>query len=222
MNSLVKVVGALILAFAVGFGLEVGTTKVAGLLFAVKKEKGLDPIVRLVQDNHTFCSGTVVNDTTIITAAHCLLVLTPMGGMMNSAPIEIRTNENKPLGIWGSAYYATTQMDQGLVKGDFRKFDPKAYISDPEVLAKLRKRSPKFTSCGYPLGGNLFCTTIDYKGQFDFMWAGTGILLPGMSGGPSMLEDGTVVAVNVAVNGNEAFVSPIYNLDFSFPISLKP
>ena len=38
-------------------------------------------------------------------------------------------------------------------------------------------------------------------------------VIPGMSGGPVLLRDGTVVAVNVAVDGNRAVVSPIYNLD---------
>lgn len=33
-----------------------------------------------------------------------------------------------------------------------------------------------------------------------------------MSGGPTMLEDGTVVAINIAVEGRHAVVSPVYNL----------
>jgi hypothetical protein len=44
------------------------------LLYPTPKSTKLNPIVRLNQGNQTFCTGTVINDNTIVTAAHCVVM----------------------------------------------------------------------------------------------------------------------------------------------------
>lgn len=183
--------------------------------FSKDKEK-LNPIVRLVRNGRTFCSGTVVNSNTIITAAHCILQETPFGIVLNSEPIDIRADNNIELNVTAAPIYATNQMDQAVLKGNFQLFDPKKIIANPYVLSTIPLNHTNYKSCGYPLGGDLFCTETKYEGPFAFMWKMKGVLLPGMSGGPTMLMDGTVVAINDAATEDNAIVSPIYNIDINF------
>ncbi len=188
------------------------TTKVK----KVKVER-LNPIVRLVFNGRTFCSGTVVDMHTIITAAHCVLSYIPLvGPALNTDPIEIRASDNKPLGVYAVAINASGQMDQAVLKGDFPMFEPRGFIADPGKLTVVRQQKSNFVTCGYPLYGDLFCTVTIYDNVDDFYWAVKGVLLPGMSGGPTMLPDGTVIAINSAVESDRSLVSPIYNINQMF------
>lgn len=202
-----------ILAFAVVIGL--GSWLSYKVPYANNK---YDSIVRLVRDGKTFCSGTVINAHTIVTAAHCILVPTPFGYyVLYPGPIEIRDKDDQPLGIIGQAYGASPQLDQGVLEGDFRNFRPRAFTADVKTLSSYRIPGAKFISCGYPQGAAFFCAEIQYSELSDFMWKTRGgTMLPGMSGGPVMLPDGTVIAVNVAVDGVKSVVSPIYNLNTLF------
>lgn len=185
------------------------------LLAPDKKQKLLNPIVRLNQGNQTFCTGTVVNSTTIITASHCVVEANMFGMMMVRGDIEIRPESNLPIGVNARVGYVTTQLDTDILKGDFSKFEPKKHISDINELMKLQTPGRKLLSCGYPLGGNLQCTPTIYLRRDIFMQDVEGLLLPGMSGGPTMLEDGTQIAVNVAVYEDHSIVAPIFNVDFN-------
>jgi hypothetical protein len=170
-------------------------------------------IVRLTMNGKTFCSGTVITDYIIVTAAHCVLMETPFGMTLNTNPIEIRPSDNTDIGVIGYVNFATPQMDQALIVGKFTDFKNRRYITDPMKLQDIGTLfNTKLISCGYPLNGDLYCSNMTYVGPENFSWAVKGILLPGMSGGPTMLPDGTMVAVNIAVLGEYSLVSPIYNL----------
>lgn len=174
----------------------------------------LNPIVRLVKNNMTFCSGFVIDDHTLVTAGHCVLRQGEFGLYTIPDEIEIRAYNNKPLGVTGEVEYTDIQLDHAILKGDFRKFEPAIYISDVKELEKIRILGKRFTSCGYPLGGNLYCSTITYVGPYGFMVKTKGILLPGMSGGPTMLDDGTIIGTNNLVTEEDSVISPLYNIDF--------
>lgn len=169
-------------------------------------------IVRLVKGDRTFCTGTVVSDHVIITAAHCVLTESPFGAYASPEPIEIRGRDNTPVKAAGSVYYATPQMDQAILIGDFTKFEHKRIITNFTRLTEIGEEGRVLVSCGYPLMGDLVCTKLIFTKKHEFFWGVNGSLYPGMSGGPTMLTDGSVVAVNTAVTGDESIVSPIYNL----------
>lgn len=182
------------------------------------KSLKLGSIVRLVRNGHTFCSGTVVSPHIIITAAHCVTVdMGPFGVSMDTDPIEIRADDNVSRGVIAKAYFATAQMDQALLTGDFNLFEPRLCITDPTQLTAIKNTvGASFLSCGYPLGGDLYCAVTTFAKPELFFWAVNGTLYPGMSGGPTMTQDGAVVGVNCAVQGPFSLISPIYNLNHSF------
>lgn len=173
-------------------------------------------IVRLVDNGHTVCTGTVVSPTVIITAAHCVIMEGLFGGIIRSEPYEIRGDDNAPTGVLGTPYGVRVQLDQALLTGDFHVFKARKFMTDIKELNTYRSDNVTLLACGYPMGGPLYCTKMEFKELYQFMWATEGLLLPGMSGGPVMLDDGTVVAVNVAVAGDKSIVSPIYNIDLQF------
>ncbi len=178
----------------------------------------LSSIVRLVDaaTGATFCTGTVVNDNTIITAGHCLANETPFGIALRPELIDIRTNENFNLNVKARAVWVTPQLDQGILKGDFTQFEHRTFIADVHGILNTRQKQQPYVSCGYPMGGHLFCTSFLYQSIYGFRWAGDGVLIPGMSGGPTMTEDGVMVGVNTAMTDTQALVSPIYNIDEQF------
>lgn len=176
-------------------------------------------IVRLTRDGMTFCTGTVIQPNLIVTAAHCVLIETPFGAMLGGK-MEIRPGTNVPTGVTAFPVFANQQMDQALLAGDFSRFDTRPYITNPTELTKIKNANKTFTSCGYPLAGDLYCTTTVYDHPENFYWAVKGVLIPGMSGGPTMIH-GVVVAVNTAVEGPNSIVSPIYNVTMALKQRLQ-
>lgn len=178
--------------------------------YVPEKHTKLNGIVRLTTEGKTFCSGTVISRTTVLTAAHC--VRAQIGPIeITRQNIEIRPISNTDLHISGEVYSVRPQLDQALLRGDFDKFDPRPYIVDIKMLDSLRHGT--YISCGFPMGGGLFCTKLIYKELMDFFWSVDGLILPGMSGGPVFADSGEVIAVNNAVENNDSFISPIYNLE---------
>lgn len=182
-----------------------------------KTSPNYNSIVRLVYDGKTFCTGTVIDKHTILTAAHCIMKETFLGMyQVDKEPIEIRTNENYPMDVYAVVFFASTQTDHALLSGNFSMFDVSPYMADIDKLVSLQVKNNNFIACGYPLYGDLYCTTLLYVDLREFMWSVKGLILPGMSGGPTMLRDGTVVGTNTAVDGNKSIVSPIFNIDKNF------
>lgn len=188
---------------------------VAVILAPASKPKKLNPIVRLTEGGRTFCTGTVIDETTIVTASHCIVMQSFLGMMAVRPDVEIRADNNLPIGVHAKPGYITTQLDTAILKGNFELFEPKKHTSNINELLDLRKPGKEFLSCGYPLGGDLQCTKTIYVQPENFMNLVKGQLLPGMSGGPTMTTDGVVVGVNVAVTGEYSVISPIFNIDYN-------
>lgn len=218
-NGLAKAI--ILMAFAFGYiyvitsqNFMVDDNRAPTVAPAPKKKQKLGSIVRLVKNGQTFCSGTVINNHTILTAAHCVVEDGIFGVIITQDPIEIRADDNVSHNVFVTAFFASSQMDQALLTGNLKLFEERQYMSDPaELTAAKNGPNSTFISCGYPLGGDLYCSHMYYLHTYQFMWAVSGVLLPGMSGGPTMTPDGVVVATNCAVEGANSIVSPIYNID---------
>lgn len=176
------------------------------------KVNRLGAIVRLTTEGRTFCSGTVISSHLILTAAHCVSTESSFGTVTTSNNLNIRADDNVDRGVLAKVVYVHAQTDHAILLGDFSLFGTLPLVTDPVALTAIRnKTSPMFVSCGYPLGGNLYCTDAWYVAPIQFYWAVDGVMLPGMSGGPT-LYNGTVIATNFAVEGAIATVSPTYNV----------
>lgn len=174
----------------------------------------LGSIIRLVREGHTYCSGVVIDPTTIVTAAHCVLVNTPFGPWADeNAPIEIRGSDGVFRSVFGKLKNASTQIDRAVIKGNFSIFQSSKYITDMAESVAVRHKGQAMISCGYPLGGALFCNNMTYIKEYAFFMTVTGLLVPGMSGGPTMLPDGTVVGINSAVEQDFSVIAPMYNVE---------
>lgn len=181
---------------------------------AIADATSSEGIVRLVGPRGTFCTGVVLNSNTIATAAHCMVTSNGFFMEANTAPVEIRRADNQEIGVTGRLATLRLQIDQATLRGDFSSLTPRKYITKTaDLVRETRVKDRRFIMCGYPLGGEFFCTPAVYLRDEAFFLAVRGVLIPGMSGGPTMLEDGTVVALNYAVTEDHSVVSPLYGID---------
>jgi S1-C subfamily serine protease len=181
------------------------------------KDTKLGSVIRLVEpQGGTFCSAVVISDTLAVTANHCvnneIEVAPGLFGVQTTPSMEIRATDNLPRGLSAAPVWWDFRRDIAIIKGDFKTFAPRKFLSRPEDLQKQMKKGTKFISCGYPYHGSLYCSNGIYVERFGFHWEISNLVLPGMSGGPTMLEDGTVVGINDAVEGSLSVISPTYNL----------
>lgn len=166
------------------------------------------PIVRLhrAQDGAFFCSGSVISDQLILTAAHCVA-----GAPLNKPLLEIRDMFNKGK-TPASVLEYNERADFALLKGDFKDFKHMTYTVKPQEIVDSFHLH-RLTLCGYPHAGQLFCSQFKFIGQTVFGMAGYAHMWPGMSGGPIIdMETGQIVAVVTGMDGDKGIVSPIIEL----------
>lgn len=174
-------------------------------------------IVRLHDlDGNFFCSGVIVSDRRLLTAAHCVDSFEPKAV---SIVVKSQDGEQRAFAwVLGSK----DRADYAILGGHFQKFKKQPHTTDPkQIVPIMHDQKRVLITCGYAWGGNLFCMPVKERGTYYFMFAGDANLYPGMSGGPVIdVKTGQVVAVNSAMLGPKAILAPIVNIYES--LKVKP
>lgn len=219
----------LALAGSILLGVGIGLLVYGGLLFTFSTESyrkdlpalvpGLTapskspPVIRL-HDAETlefFCSGTVIGSNYAITAAHCVA-----GRSNKKATVQVRALDGTISPKLVTPVFAEGRSDLALLLGDFTEFNPMVVSFNPKtILNILINPMLPVLACGFPQGGDLFCSPMTDRYQALFGIAGQGFLYPGMSGGPVLvLIEGTpiLLGVNTSVMEHGIYISPLIEL----------
>lgn len=195
------------------------------------------------EDGKGFCSGSVIDNNYVVTAAHCLV---DGDGKLNGKALNVRTSSGQLIQVSAKAAAANTRVDVGLVLGDFKDFQfmPIDYRqvrdfapTENPFLKMLQGLSGKHSdtpaegleqamACGYPEAqASLTCIPVRDIKYYEFQLIGQGQLFPGMSGGPVFVmtpEGPKIIAVNTAItfesNRNIVILSPVLGLQGEFDI----
>lgn len=164
-----------------------------------------------------FCSGTVINSNTVLTAAHCVLRKTALKDVpIVPKPIEIRDSNGKVLNIFVQDSKARPDTDIAILKADVKDFPVAKYSISPKFITKAVSSYGPITACGFPYGGPMFCTGFEYKSNYVFMFQGAGHAWPGMSGGPVFDSNGVIIAVISGANERNIIIAPLINMLYYF------
>ena len=162
------------------------------------------PFIKLTQNGHFKCSGTVISNIYAITASHC--VSTP-SGHMDRSDIGIIGMGDEYTGVTANAVAMMKSQDVALIRGDFTKFKKVVLETNPGGI--LSAQGP-FVTCGFPGGDRVICNRFTPTSNAQFLIYGTGFLYQGMSGG-AVIDASTnhLVAVNSAAATTGVLVGPL-------------
>ncbi len=173
-------------------------------------------IVRLHRtDGSFFCTGTVISERMIATAAHCVALETDFGVFLDrDMKIDVRGHDGIPVNVTAVITNIDVKMDTALLMGDFSHFGARPIESDGEVIDRtMLDPNAKLVTCGYSLGGPLRCAHIGGVGRyFSYYSATKGWMYYGCSGGPVIdLRTGKVLAVNHGMIDDKLLFNPLVN-----------
>lgn len=170
-------------------------------------------IVRLhTKDGRFFCSAVIITPNALATAAHCIIIDTPFGAMIDSSMlVEVRAQDGLPTGIFAKFGGVNIRLDTAMLLGDFSAFSFRDIVQSPSEIDSIMMNSDSsIVACGYPLGGVLTCTKVTKVQHFAFWYKAFGWLYPGMSGGPVIdTKTGKVLALNRAVDETGIILTPL-------------
>lgn len=176
-----------------------------------KERKLFNPPVKLLDsDGDFFCSGFVIDDNYVVTAAHCL----DNGGPRKN--VKILAENNIETNTVANTVGFNHRMDYGLLKGNFKQFVPAAI----DLSLDAPYTSSRLLVCGFPMGvKKMICYQVKAITNDMFGVAVGGFLFPGMSGGPAIdLDSNRVFGVNSRVSIGHVVVQPLVGLLATFGI----
>lgn len=174
-------------------------------------QKEFSPLVRLeTMDGQFFCSGSVISDDYVLTAAHCI----DEKGRLSSSGVKVvslMNQKNESITVEAIPAAKNSRADYGVIKGDFKRFTKVRLNYLPNAILNLQG---PILACGFPWGAEDICypTGAGAEMYYNFIFT-KGVLFPGMSGGPVIdMSNRTVFAVNSAMIPGGVLFSPLIGL----------
>lgn len=172
-------------------------------------------LIRLVDENsRAYCSGSVISDKLVLTAAHCVARMGEWGEVEVNPKVFIRSLSNKSnhqVVVVSVVLGVQPRADYALIKGDFRGFNTLKFNDKPSADILVNKYN--LTACGFPYGQSPVCYPFTNPEKYVDVIKGKGQMYAGMSGGPVIdIATSTVYAVNSAVTDSYVMVAPIVNI----------
>jgi S1-C subfamily serine protease len=185
----------------------------------------LPALVRIEQPETFFheqqfnCSGTVISDDYVLTAAHCV------GGMEG----KLESNKVLIISIGGSVVEAVpasmnARADYALIKGDFKGFNKLRVLPNLEKGIGSVFGVPQVLTCGFPWGATDVCYGAKPLVPYLQFIALQGLLYPGMSGGP-VIEPQSMIVVGVnsmMLNDGAIAIAPLVGLFQTLHVEVVP
>ena len=168
-------------------------------------------IVRLLTPSYSFiCTGVIISRHYALTAAHC--VVDSFNKIQTSKKYNIQPSDRSETIGDIAVVSVDLYRDVALLRGNFDLFAP-LMIDWSGILTTAIQDMRAVSSCGFPSGGDFFCSALWYAGNYNFQMLFTGgPIYKGMSGGPVLAKHGdgfVVIGINSAVTHNGVVIGPV-------------
>ena len=173
------------------------------------------PTVRLFIRGSFVCTGTIIDSSYVLTAAHCLVDDT--GFMLKDISICLNKDfsDSCTKMVFGKPAAINSGTDNALILGDFSEFKTEKINIESDVFSKVKQM---VATCGFPYGMKGICYSAEFNPQpLLYKVKTNGLLFPGMSGGPVRdISAKEVIGVNSSVGNGFITITTLIGLHKQF------